>query len=65
MDVSPEAHAPLLTTAEVARYLRVSPMTVRRWAASGELPARRAGSLYRFAREDVETFASLPTAGVQ
>lgn len=45
----------LLTTAEVARMLRVVPSTVQRWAQLGQLPAIRlpSGGL-RFRREDVE-----------
>ncbi len=44
----------LLTTHEVARRWRVSDDLVRRLAASGELPAIRIGSLWRFRRVDVE-----------
>jgi excisionase family DNA binding protein len=32
-----------LTVPEVAEYLRISKVTVYRWIASGELPARRIG----------------------
>ncbi len=49
------ALTPLLTDREVAELLVVKPDTVRRWAASGQLPSvRLAGRLVRFRLEDVE-----------
>lgn len=50
--------SPYLTTAEVARYLRVDAQTVRRWAAEGELPAMRAGKLLRFHRDALDRFTA-------
>ena len=38
---------PLLSVREVAERLSVSPVTVRRWIACGELPALRIGSTVR------------------
>ena len=50
---------PLLTDREVADLLVVKPDTVRRWAASGQLPSvRLGGRLLRFRREDVEFWIS-------
>jgi excisionase family DNA binding protein len=46
----------LYDTEEAARFLRVTPMTVRKWAHDGLLPARRAGSKIRFTKEDLEAF---------
>ena len=43
-----------LTTDEVAAMLGVSVATVKRWAASGELPALRYGKLWRFEPADVK-----------
>lgn len=49
------ALAPLLTYREVADLLVVKPDTVRRWAASGQLPSvRLGGRLLRFRADDVE-----------
>jgi excisionase family DNA binding protein len=46
---------PLLTDREVADLLVVKPDTVRRWAASGQLPSvRLGGRLIRFRPDDVE-----------
>src|SRR5215467_9055315 len=47
---------PLLTTEEVAEFLRVDIVTVRRLVNRGELPAYRIGNEYRFTRGDLEEF---------
>ena len=47
---------PLLTTEEVAEFLRVDIATVRRLVNRGELPAYRIGNEYRFTRVDLEEF---------
>ncbi|MGW8911291.1 helix-turn-helix domain-containing protein, partial [Brucella cytisi] len=42
-----------MTVAEVAEELRVTPMTVYRWIADGEIPALKLGRrTYRIFRED-------------
>jgi excisionase family DNA binding protein len=43
-----------LTTRDVARRLGVHPQTVRRWIASGRLPATRIGKDYRISRADLD-----------
>jgi excisionase family DNA binding protein len=45
----------LLTTAEVARLLRVRSRTVRRWIAAGALPAVRVGAHYRIPVDALDT----------
>ncbi len=47
---------PLLTTEEVADFLRVDIVTVRRLVNRGELPAYRIGNEYRFTRADLEDY---------
>jgi excisionase family DNA binding protein len=47
---------PLLTTEEVADYLRVDIVTVRRLVNRGELTAYRIGSEYRFTQADIDDF---------
>ncbi len=47
---------PLLTTEEVADYLRVDIVTVRRLVNRGDLNSYRIGSEYRFTREDIDEF---------
>jgi ATP-dependent Clp protease ATP-binding subunit ClpC len=44
---------PLMTSDEVAAYLRVDVVTVRRLVTRGELSAYRIGGEYRFARADL------------
>ncbi len=56
MRLSRPMESPYLTSAEVAAYLRVDPQTVRRWCASGQLPAIRAGRVFRMKLADVERF---------
>ncbi len=47
---------PLLTTEDVAKYLNVEVVTVRRLVGRGELAAFRVGGEFRFAPADVEAF---------
>lgn len=42
-----------LTTGEVARYLRVSEVTVRYWRRIGKLASTKLGRFHRFKRVDV------------
>jgi excisionase family DNA binding protein len=53
----------LLTVKETAQILRVSQITVRRYIASGDLPAQRVGRGIRVNRQDIEDFleAVIPT----
>ncbi len=44
----------VLTVGEVARYLRVHPMTVQRWCRTGELPAAKIGRAYRIKKDDLD-----------
>ena len=44
----------VLTVDEVARYLRVHPMTVQRWCRTGDLPAAKIGRAYRVKKSDLE-----------
>jgi excisionase family DNA binding protein len=44
----------ILTVEEVARYLRVHPVTVQRWVRAGTLPAARVGRTYRIKRADLD-----------
>ena len=46
----------LLTTDEVAEYLRVDVVTIRRLVSRGELTAYRIGSEYRFTPSDLEAY---------
>jgi len=48
----------IMTTSEVAYFLRVHPNTVRHWTNTGLLPSFRLGTRRdrRFRREDVDDF---------
>ena len=46
----------LLTTDEVAEYLRVDVVTIRRLVSRGELTAYRIGSEYRFTPSDLDYY---------
>ena len=48
----------IMTTSEVAYFLRVHPNTVRHWTNKGLLPSFRLGTRRdrRFRREDVDEF---------
>ena len=46
----------LLTTEEVAEYLRVDVVTVRRLVGRGDLAAYRVGNEYRFKTDDVDQY---------
>ncbi len=47
---------PLLTTEDVANFLRVDVVTVRRLVLKGELPAYRVGGEYRFIGNEIENY---------
>src|SRR5215469_2543942 len=47
---------PLMTSDEVAAFLRVDVVTIRRLVSRGELPAYRVGGEFRFTRTDLETY---------
>lgn len=44
----------LWTDEDVAKFLQVSPATVRKWAKLGRIPVRKAGSLNRFDPAEIE-----------
>lgn len=50
--------SPFLTASEVAAYLRVDVQTVRRWCASGDLPAVRIADkgVFRIDRDALTEF---------
>ena len=55
---APEDNGRLMTVTEVARFLRVHPNSVRRWADAGLLPSYRIGRRAdrRFRTDDVAAY---------
>ena len=53
----------LLTTKELAQYLKIKPRTVLRKARNGELPAIRVGKRFRFNKKQVNRWLSEQTVG--
>lgn len=53
-------HNPVMTIQEVAHYLQVSPSTIYKLANSGQLPGRKVGGRWRFARKTVEAWLANP-----
>lgn len=47
----------LVTSQEVAEYLRVQPSTVRRLASKGRIPAVKIGKQWRFSLEKIQEWA--------
>ncbi|MBW1863118.1 MAG: helix-turn-helix domain-containing protein [Deltaproteobacteria bacterium] len=46
--------AKIMTTKEVARYLRLHEITICKHAADGEIPAIRIGSVWRFDKDIID-----------
>jgi excisionase family DNA binding protein len=55
----------LLTAEEVAVYLRVHLMTVRRWCRSGRLPAAKVGRAYRIKKGDLDEWWAKHAKGAE
>jgi len=53
----------LLTTKELAQYLKVKPQTVLRKAKNGDLPTIRVGKRFRFNKKQVNRWLSERTVG--
>lgn len=54
----PRAEAAVLTVAEIATYLKISPTTVWRHCVRGTLPAFRVGRQWRVERRDLDVWIS-------
>ena len=54
MTATTEQPDPLLTLAELAAYLRVTPRTAYKLVSTGEVPARKIGGVWRIPRGALE-----------
>ena len=48
----------IMTTKEVAKYLRLHEITVGKLAAEGKIPAVRIGRVWRFDKETIDNWIS-------
>ena len=48
----------IMTTKEIAEYLRLHQITVCKYAAEGEIPAIRVGRVWRFDKEAIDKWIS-------
>jgi excisionase family DNA binding protein len=53
--------AEIMTTKEVANYLRLHEITVGKYAAEGKIPAIRIGRVWRFDKEAIDEWISKGT----
>lgn len=50
----------IMTTKEVARYLKLHELTICKYAAQGKIPAIRIGRVWRFDKEAIDRWISAP-----
>jgi excisionase family DNA binding protein len=48
----------IMTTKEIAEYLRLHPITICKYAAGGKIPAVRVGRVWRFDKEAIDKWVS-------
>lgn len=53
-----QRHGVAMTLAEAAEFLRVHPVTLRRLASRGQVPASKVGSSWRFSGDALTAFLS-------
>ncbi len=63
MEDKKAAMSELLTVNEIANYLKLDPVTVRRKAAKGEIPAIKLGKQFRFDRDQIDKWLLQKTVG--
>ena len=61
MNHTPQDPIPLMTIDEVAEYLRLHPMTVRRLVRERQLPAFKVGRQWRIKRESLDRWVEEKT----
>ena len=50
--------AEIMTTREVAKYLKLHEITILKYAAEGKIPAVRIGRVWRFDKETIDKWIS-------
>jgi excisionase family DNA binding protein len=54
MTTGHEGHDEIMTVEQVARYLKLKPQTVYKWAQEGQIPGAKLGKEWRFRRRIVD-----------
>lgn len=55
----------VMTVQELARYLRMKPVTIYKHAAQGKLPGFKVGASWRFKRKTIDRWIAEQEAGKQ
>jgi len=50
--------AEIMTTNEIAQYLKLHPITICKYAAEGKIPAIRIGRVWRFDKKAIDKWIS-------
>jgi excisionase family DNA binding protein len=62
-----EAMAEIMTTKEIAKYLKLHEITICKYASEGKIPAIRIGRVFRFDKDVIDKWIAkgqkVPTAG--
>jgi excisionase family DNA binding protein len=53
------AVAQIMTTNEIAEYLKLHPITIIKYAREGKIPATRIGRVWRFDKEAIDQWNAL------
>ena len=53
--------AQIMTTKEVAAYLKLHEITICKYAADGLIPAKRIGRVWRFDKEEIDKWIGKPS----
>ena len=51
--------AQIMTTNEIAEYLKLHPITIIKYAKEGKIPATRIGGVWRFDKEAIDQWIAL------
>ena len=51
--------AQIMTTNEIAEYLKLHPITIIKYAREGKIPAIRVGKVWRFDKEAIDRWIAL------
>ena len=55
----------IMTVADVARYLKLKPQTIYKWAQEGAIPAAKLGKEWRFKRSVIDAWIDAKIAESQ